>query len=548
MSGRVRWADPAASLYGRRWLAAIGLLILSVPTAGVAAYSTGSLDAGAGDVPQRVLATWTVTKTADTDDGVCDSDCSLREAVDVAAASGDTIVFDGSLSGATITLAGSEIELDKSVDIDASALASPVTVSGGGSSRIFYVPAGHIVLLRSLVLREGDGGAGATTGGGAIRNDGTLTLEQCTVSDSSTAAGGSGGGILTVGGATLTLTDVTFSGNSSGGGGGAISNGGSTVTVNGCTFVGNSATGGAPGAAISQNSGSLTMTNSTINGNTNSGGRGTIRIAGGSLDLISSTVADNSSTFDGGLSQAGSGAITVTNSIVADNSGTNCSGTITNGGNNIDSGTSCGWGSTNGSMSSTDPLLTVLADWGGPTQTMALRTGSPAIGGVTFSAPNGSPATDQRGVSRPQGALYDIGAYERAANGAVQLVRFEAARRGRAVKLTWETSSEIKHAGFRVLRETPDGDLVVLTPQLIRPAAPGGELGGASYAYVDRVAPRAVVRYWLEDVDTLGTATRHGPVQAPAYRSRPIRLPSPPGGNLDGMIDPQELQSVEVLP
>ena len=44
--------------------------------------------------------------------------------------------------------------------------------------------------------------------------------------------------------------------------------------------------------------------------------------------------------------------------------------------------------------------------------TFALLTGSPAINGVTFAAPNSAPATDQRGVARPQGAGFDIGAYE----------------------------------------------------------------------------------------------------------------------------------------
>ena len=37
--------------------------------------------------------TWTVTKTADTADGSCNSDCSLREAIAAAAISGDNIVF-----------------------------------------------------------------------------------------------------------------------------------------------------------------------------------------------------------------------------------------------------------------------------------------------------------------------------------------------------------------------------------------------------------------------------------------------------------------------
>jgi hypothetical protein len=70
-------------------------------------------------------------------------------------------------------------------------------------------------------------------------------------------------------------------------------------------------------------------------------------------------------------------------------------------GYNLDSGGSCGFTRTT-DLTHTDPLLSPLADNGGPTPTMALRPGSPAFdrGGT---AANGCPATDQRGVARPQG-------------------------------------------------------------------------------------------------------------------------------------------------
>jgi hypothetical protein len=58
-----------------------------------------------------------------------------------------------------------------------------------------------------------------------------------------------------------------------------------------------------------------------------------------------------------------------------------------------------------------DPKLGPLADNGGPTLTYAPQAGSPAIDEVPKSAAPCS-ATDQRGVSRPQGAACDAGAYE----------------------------------------------------------------------------------------------------------------------------------------
>jgi hypothetical protein len=60
-----------------------------------------------------------------------------------------------------------------------------------------------------------------------------------------------------------------------------------------------------------------------------------------------------------------------------------------------------------------NPQLGVLANNGGPTQTMLPQTGSPVIDAIACTA---APATDQRGISRPQGTACDIGAVEVAVN------------------------------------------------------------------------------------------------------------------------------------
>ena len=132
------------------------------------------------------------------------------------------------------------------------------------------------------------------------------------------------------------------------------------------------------------------------------------------MTVTNSTFSGNSAVQSGGAINVASdgGATVLRNSIVANStSGGNCSGTITNGGNNIEDGITCGWASNNDSMSNADPKLAALADNGGPTYTMALLAGSPALGAAN---PSYCPATDQRGVMRPQpaGTICDIGAYE----------------------------------------------------------------------------------------------------------------------------------------
>jgi hypothetical protein len=96
------------------------------------------------------------------------------------------------------------------------------------------------------------------------------------------------------------------------------------------------------------------------------------------------------------------------NTLLASNTPANGSGTITDAGHNLSSDGSCVFTSI-GSLNNTDPKLGPLANNGGPTMTMRLLPGSPAIDAGDNTA---APPTDQRGVPRPVGLACDIGAYE----------------------------------------------------------------------------------------------------------------------------------------
>jgi CSLREA domain-containing protein len=277
------------------------------------------------------------------------------------------------------------------------------SISGNSASGLaggIYNFGGTLTVTNSIIS-----GNSANVGGSGISSTGTTTVTNSTFSGNTTPGGGSG--ISNSG--TLNVTKSTFSGNSASVGGSGISNSG-TLTVTQSTFSGNTTPGG--GAGVS-NSGTLNITNSTYSGNSAQFGGGIYQVgASATANVTNSTFSSNSAGSSGGgiFKDPGAGAITLKNTIVADSTaGGNCGGTITNGGNNLDSGATCGWGSNNNSQSNTDPKLGPLASNGGLTKTMALLAGSPAINTGTDA---GCPATDQRGKPRPQGAHCDIGAYE----------------------------------------------------------------------------------------------------------------------------------------
>jgi len=166
------------------------------------------------------------------------------------------------------------------------------------------------------------------------------------------------------------------------------------------------------------------MTNCTISGNSSTSGNGGGVYVGGnaSATLTNCTVSGNSASANGGGLYSFGGAATIGNTIVAANtttsSGPDAFGTVTSQGNNLIGETdgSSGWiGSdlTGTIATPINPLLAPLGNYGGPTQTMPLLPGSPAIDtGSNALIPGG--VTDQRGASFPRfvNVVVDIGAFE----------------------------------------------------------------------------------------------------------------------------------------
>src|SRR5262249_33081140 len=131
------------------------------------------------------------------------------------------------------------------------------------------------------------------------------------------------------------------------------------------------------------------------------------------LTLLSDTIAFNDATNQGG-GVFGNG-VTVRSTIIADNTANTAadvSGAFLSGGHNLVGQTDGGTGFDGGDLTGTAasplaPLFGNFGNFGGPTNTLALLSGSPAIG---HGDPAG-PATDQRGVARSKTAP-SVGAFE----------------------------------------------------------------------------------------------------------------------------------------
>jgi beta-glucanase (GH16 family) len=364
-------------------------------------------------IPIPPPSSLTVTNLNDSGPG------SLREAI-MLIADGGTITFDPALAGGILWLGSGQLAIDRSVTIDGSG-AAPLTISGNNAHRVLRVGLGATVAISDLTIADG---AGAPRGGG-ILNLGSLSLERVAVTNNTETSGGpanfelGGGGIYNGGGSTLNLIDSTVSNNATVAqpAGGIYAYFNSTVNITGSTISNNVAADVAGGL---RSLGNVTVLNSTFSGNTSTAWHGGgIFHTDGNLTVTHSTFSGNFAPppFASGIVVADFGApasATLTGNVLEGSGGAfacalegGAGATINSGGGNVISDGSCNPGV--GDLSLTDALLGPLADNGGATFTHALGDGSLAI---DFAGPGACPATDQRGVTRPQGLGCDSGSVE----------------------------------------------------------------------------------------------------------------------------------------
>ena len=401
---------------------------------------------------RRLLSTFTVTNTNDgpvTHSGALPG--SLRQAIyDANTHPGDdTITFDSSLASSTITLTSGDLDLtDTAGKTTIGGLVQDqlsITDNNTSDACVVHISSGATVNISGLTISSGKGDG--------VQNSGVLTINACTISKNSkngvdnigamtivggTISGNSWDGVAN--GGTMTIDSCTISGNS----GAGVYNG-ATMTVSNCTISTNGGYGlplycvsGGDGAGM-DNEGTLTITNSTICENWGNGSGGGVW-NGGTLTANDCTISKNACGFTSVTTPShmlhGGGICTFTsmvagttilhNTIVANNYTVDSSvwydddlcGPLTanycllgpdtyyatfssSAGNNIQAGP---YGGGLG--------LGPLADNGGPTQTMALLPGSPAIDAGSNALIPAGVTTDQCGNARISNGTVDIGAVE----------------------------------------------------------------------------------------------------------------------------------------
>ncbi|MBX3065172.1 MAG: CSLREA domain-containing protein [Anaerolineae bacterium] len=297
-----------------------------------------------------------VTTLADSNDGVCDADCSLREAV-ATAADGSEIRFADGLIG-TLTLT-QELVIGNRLTIIGQG-SDVLIISGNDLTRLFRVDAsGNLTLAQMTLTHAKQLESGSTAYlGGAIYNAGSLTLQQVKVTDN---RGWNGAGVYNLGtltitgsqllrntgsaglavyneGGTVNVTDSALSNNFvldlpaymvTGQGGGILSIGGQ-VTLTNTQLDGNTIWFGV--GVYARGNARIDMSGGSISGNISKGQSPVLHLEAGSVVNIADAVIENNviASVNDGMMINNGGSLTITRTLIRKNSGANTGGAIFN--------------------------------------------------------------------------------------------------------------------------------------------------------------------------------------------------------------------------
>ncbi|MEM9244141.1 MAG: choice-of-anchor Q domain-containing protein [Cyanobacteria bacterium P01_F01_bin.153] len=384
-----------------------GAIINSTITSNIANGVSGTGGGLSSDLSTLTLADATVTNNS----------ASARGG-GVAATNSTLIWSQSTISGNTATAEGGGLHAeDSTVTLNNSQLSNNAGLTAGGGA---LLRRSTVNLAASLVQAN----SSATGGGFFVSNNSSLSLDNSSIrTNTASQAGG-----LYINVSTVNIKQSTVSANSAGNGAGAFQNNGSTLQIEQSTIDSNGATANGGGLFV-RNGSDLDVTNSTIANNAAavSGGAVYVTDPGSNATLKNTTVSGNTSSPSGsGLFAGTSATINLFNSIAANSTDGSVDipdalifgGTIEGSDRNLVEDDPSGAVGGTGALLTGDPLLGPLANNGGPTPTLALLSGSPAINQST----NLPEPIDQRGA--PAVGIRDLGAFESIFTAEIELLGF----------------------------------------------------------------------------------------------------------------------------
>lgn len=349
-------------------------------------------------------STLRVTKTADTNDGACNADCSLREAIVAANGSvGQSIItfdvngaFSLGLAGTDDTAALGDLDITQPLILIGNGAGNTI-INGAGIDRVFHVLSGVQVIMNGVTVQ---GGSSTANGGGILNNGGNLTLNFSVIRNNS---GNDGGGIANVNNGIMEINQSTIGPNNI-----AVSAGGGFY-----------------------NEGHTQIENTTVSGNSALAGGGLYNfVAGDVMTVTHGTIVNNIGTNAGGGFRNFNGLLSFQNTIVSGNAGggsVDCGDNLASvslGYNLVGQNGNANGCPTNGTGDSVlaGSIRTVINDSlsasSGGVAHHALLPTSPAIDVIPLGGNCALPSYDQRDVARPldgdgnNTAACDIGARE----------------------------------------------------------------------------------------------------------------------------------------
>jgi len=329
--------------------------------------------------------------------------------------------FGGFAQGGGAYVGGGSATIDKTTFKSTVATGGNSGTGGNGSEPAGPADGGGLFVgAGSVIVSNSTFHLAVATGG----NSGNTFGSTCLGGHTSLEAGGARGGAIFADAGTLIVDTATFANNSATGG-----NGGNGGQTNGGLNCGAHGKGGfAFGGAIANNAATVNIRHATISGNNAQAGNTGVNQGG--ANMPPQPVAEGA----GGGIRVGPASVTLENTIIAGNTaanglgdasgapiaGPNVDGAVTSSGHNLlGTATEATGFAGPGDQLNANPMLAALADNGGPTRTMALSVGSPAMdagvaAGASFDQRAKPRTFDDPGVANaPTSDGTDIGAYER---------------------------------------------------------------------------------------------------------------------------------------